>query len=189
MLDLDRRRVGGRRHQVVHERRRQELPVLVVRGVLEQRLAEPLDDAAADLPLDDGRVDHPAAVLDDDVARNAHGTGLAVDLDDADVRRARPPAAGLREHRRGFDGSASQLRDRFIDARGAGFLQQLLAQLRDGRDRGARGHRRGAAPAGAIREERRRARIAVHDRDALQRHAERVGRDLSQRRLVALAVR
>ena len=42
------------RHHVVHERRGDELAVLAVDDLLAEHLAEPLRDAAVDLPLDDG---------------------------------------------------------------------------------------------------------------------------------------
>ena len=49
--------VGGRRHQVLGQRARLEVAVLVVDGLLEQRLGQALDDAAVDLAVDDQRVD------------------------------------------------------------------------------------------------------------------------------------
>ena len=46
-------------------------PALIVLEVLVECVADPLRDAAGDLPLDDHRVDHLAAVLDHDVAHEA----------------------------------------------------------------------------------------------------------------------
>ena len=69
-----------------------------------------------------------------------------------------------------------------------GDVEDALAQrARRVRDRAA-GHRRRPAPARAREAERRDARVAVAHADLLDRHAELVGRDLGQRRLVALAV-
>ena len=68
--DLDRRHLGARREQVVHEARGDELAGLVVGEVLVERAADPLDDAAVDLALDDHRVDDRAAVLDHHVAED-----------------------------------------------------------------------------------------------------------------------
>ena len=72
VVDLDVRDVGRRRQQVVHERAGEELAVVAVRGVLEQHRPDPLRHAAADLALDDRRVDGDAAVLDHDVALDLH---------------------------------------------------------------------------------------------------------------------
>ena len=55
--DLEARHVVRLGHGVVHVGRRQQLAVLVVDAVLEQGLADALDDAAVDLTLDDHRVD------------------------------------------------------------------------------------------------------------------------------------
>ena len=66
--ERDRRHVARRRHEVVGERRRLQVAVRVVHGLLEQRLGEALDHAAVDLALDDQRVDLHAAVVDGDVA-------------------------------------------------------------------------------------------------------------------------
>ena len=68
VMDLEVRDDGRRRHQVVHERRREELAVLVVRCVLEEHRADRLRDATSDLALDDRWVHRQAAVLDDHVA-------------------------------------------------------------------------------------------------------------------------
>ena len=59
--------LARRRQQVVEERRRERVAVGVVAEVLEQHAADPLDDATEDLPFHDLRVDHPSAVLGDDV--------------------------------------------------------------------------------------------------------------------------
>src|SRR5205807_5373896 len=78
-----------RGHQVVGQRRGQQVAVLVVDRLLEQRLGQALHDPAVDLPLDDERVDLVAAVVDGDVVQQVDLPGLLVDLDDADVRAER----------------------------------------------------------------------------------------------------
>src|SRR3546814_5337884 len=78
-LDRDRGDILGPRHGILHEGRRQELAGFrVVDGLLHQRLAQPLADAAADLPFDEPRVDHPADVIDDDVALELDGARVAI---------------------------------------------------------------------------------------------------------------
>jgi len=91
-LDRGHVRVGG--NQVVHQRRRPRLAVGAVRRLLEQHGADPLLDPAADLAVDDLRVDDLAGVLGDDVADHVQLPGHHVDLDRAAVRRLRP--LGLR---------------------------------------------------------------------------------------------
>ena len=83
---------GG--HQVVGERRRAQVAVLVVDGLLEQRLGDALDDAAVHLALDDQRVDLVAAVVDGDVRQQVDRAGLRVDLDHADVGAEREREVG-----------------------------------------------------------------------------------------------
>ena len=50
MVDLDDGHLGGVRHQEVHERRVQQLPMLVVDHPLVQRTPDALGDAAVHLP-------------------------------------------------------------------------------------------------------------------------------------------
>ena len=78
--------------QVVHERARLEVGLVVVDRLLVQHRADALHHAAADLPVDDGGVDELAAVLDRDVAVDVHAPGVEVDLDPAHVGRLRPAA-------------------------------------------------------------------------------------------------
>src|SRR4051794_35300963 len=55
-LDLEERELVGARHAVIHERAAQALSAIgIVDHVLEQRLADPLHDAAMELALDDQR--------------------------------------------------------------------------------------------------------------------------------------
>ena len=53
MRGLDRRHIGRRRNQVVHERRVQELSLLVVHQLLVEGVADAVRHAAVDLPFDD----------------------------------------------------------------------------------------------------------------------------------------
>ena len=63
VADLDVGHLGRHRHEIIGHVAVQELPALVVEAVLEQRRAEPLHDAAADLLVDELRVDDGAAIL------------------------------------------------------------------------------------------------------------------------------
>src|SRR6266851_8194213 len=88
--ELEGAEIVGARHAIILERPGDELTALgVVDQVLQQRLAEPLDDAAVDLPLAQKRVQHVADIVDRAVARERHLAGLAVDLDFADMRARR----------------------------------------------------------------------------------------------------
>ncbi len=49
--------------------------------MLEQRPADPLDDAAPDLLVHEERVEHGAAILDAPVLEERHEARLRVDLD------------------------------------------------------------------------------------------------------------
>ena len=61
---LDHRRVVRARHGVVHERAGQQLAVVVVDRLLQQRLADALHHAAMDLALDQQRIDDGAEIVD-----------------------------------------------------------------------------------------------------------------------------
>ena len=78
----------GLGHRVIHERTRQELPVLVVHAVFHQHLADALHDAAEGLPFEQHVVDHMAAVVDRDVVQDVDHAGVGVDLDLGHVRAA-----------------------------------------------------------------------------------------------------
>ena len=67
VLDLDVGQVARGRHEVVREARGEHLAVVVVEVALVEDGRDALRDAAADLAVDDGRVDQLAAVLDDEV--------------------------------------------------------------------------------------------------------------------------
>ena len=189
-----------------------ELRLLVVDRLLVEHRADALRDPARDLPVDDRGVDELAAVLDRDVSVDVHASGRQVDLDPAHVRRLRPAAFSavvLRLVAQRAPCVRGDVDERHRDRRyplhvdGAFFddeillrcLEQVGGALGDAfaqrarrvRDRAA-GHRRRPAPTGAGQAERRDARVAVADADLLERHAELVGRDLGQRRLVTLTV-
>ena len=60
----DRRHVGRARHRVIHERAGDELPVaVVVDGVLQQRLPDPLREPADELALDERVIEHDAGIV------------------------------------------------------------------------------------------------------------------------------
>ena len=70
---------------VVHERRGQELPLVVDRA-LRERLADPLRQAAVELALDDHRIDHRADIVHRVVRDQLRGAGLRIDFHLADMR-------------------------------------------------------------------------------------------------------
>ena len=53
--------------------------------MLEERLADPLDDAAVNLAFEQKRVDGAAEIVDDGVALDGDDAGMGVDLDLDDV--------------------------------------------------------------------------------------------------------
>ena len=79
-MDFDRRNDVGRGEQVVRQGHRQGLPGIVVAHPFVERRADAMHDAAMDLALDQHRIDHAAAIVDDEVAPEPHLSGLAVDL-------------------------------------------------------------------------------------------------------------
>ena len=89
VVDVEADRVGGRGHQVVDERRRDQRARLVVDRLLPQRLGDALHQPAVHLAGHDQRVDHVADVVDAGVLAHLHLAGLGVDLDRAQVRAVR----------------------------------------------------------------------------------------------------
>jgi hypothetical protein len=87
MADLDRRQFGDAGHQVIGEGDGQGLALRVVWDFLVQRGADALHDAAADLPFDDHRIDHRAAILGDREVDQLDEAGLGIDRDDRAMRR------------------------------------------------------------------------------------------------------
>src|SRR5439155_478640 len=77
MAQLERpRRVGGRRQRVVHQRGREPLTGLVVRQLHVERVGNALHDAAVNLAVDDGRLQHVPAVVRDDPPQDVDGARL-----------------------------------------------------------------------------------------------------------------
>ena len=92
VLDLDPGDVAGRRQQVVHERGRLVVAVLLAGRSLEGHSADALRDSAPDLALDDRGIDDRAAVLGRDIPLDLQDSGLDVHLDDGAVAAAWPPS-------------------------------------------------------------------------------------------------
>ena len=63
-VELEAREVDGARDRVVHERSREQLPVLAVDHFFNHRLADALRQAAVNLPFDDERVDEMSRIVD-----------------------------------------------------------------------------------------------------------------------------
>src|SRR3989440_11733415 len=91
--DLDRRQVVGARDAVILVARRQHLPCAVVGHALVQRLADPLRNAAVNLPRDQHWIHGNADVVDGGVAHHTADAGLRIDLDLADMGAVRPARA------------------------------------------------------------------------------------------------
>src|SRR5580692_9777719 len=93
-VDLERRKIVGARHGVIHVRAGHQLPLVVIDGVLEQRLADALGDAAMDLALDDHRIDHGAEIVDRGPGSDLGIAGFGIDLDLADMAAGREGEIG-----------------------------------------------------------------------------------------------
>ena len=81
MADVDVGHLGRHRHQVIRHVAVEQLALRVVDAVLEQRGADPLHHAAADLLVDELRVDHGAAILDHPMAQQLDEPGLGIDFE------------------------------------------------------------------------------------------------------------
>ena len=90
MADLEGRQVGRCRTQVVHERAREQVPVLVVDDALEQCDAGPVCEVAAHLTVGDQRVEQPSGVVDGRVVEHGDAARRAVDLDDGHIESPSP---------------------------------------------------------------------------------------------------
>src|SRR5262245_14534542 len=82
----ERREVVGPRHAVVHERAGHQLAVRAVDHFLQERLCDALGQPPVHLARDEGRADADAAVIDRHELAHRDLAGLAIDLDDRDVR-------------------------------------------------------------------------------------------------------
>ena len=82
--DRVRDRARGR-HQIVGERAGEEAAVLVVHQLLVKRGADGVGEGAANLPVDQGRIEAAPGVVGGDVAVDRDGPGRTVDLDAAEI--------------------------------------------------------------------------------------------------------
>ncbi len=89
MDHLDRRHVGRDRQQVFAVTGGDRLRLFVEQHVLVQRIADAVHHAAADLAVDQHRVDQPPAIMRHYVAQDPDRAGRAVDLDLADIAAVR----------------------------------------------------------------------------------------------------
>src|SRR4029077_14338950 len=64
VADVDVGHPAGHRHEVIHHGAVEKLALVVIQAVLEHHSANTLHDAAADLLVDQLRIDHGAAILD-----------------------------------------------------------------------------------------------------------------------------
>ena len=123
VADLDVRHLGGHRHQVVGHVAVEQLAARVIEAVLEQRGADALHHAAADLLVDQLRVDDGAAVLDAPVLQQRHRAGVGVDLEparlDAVGEGERPGARHVvaRRHQLGLEAGRQRVGAEIGDAR------------------------------------------------------------------------
>ena len=83
--DPKRWHIGRAEAEVVHEGAREQVAVLVVMHALQQRCAGAVYEAAADLPLDEQRVQQPPRIVNGHVVEDLDHPRLAIDLDDGDV--------------------------------------------------------------------------------------------------------
>src|SRR6185437_1355391 len=74
----------------------------------DERLADPLGDAAMDLTLEEQRVDDDAAVVDGGVALDLDLAGLGIDLELADMAAIGEIGRGRRESSHGFEADAER---------------------------------------------------------------------------------
>ena len=94
MLDCHIGHLGRAWHQVVDQRPRDGVALVVVDVFLEQRDPDALRHAAVNLALDDRRVDHRPAVVDDHIALDLDVAGGLVHGHRGGVRRVRVGDAG-----------------------------------------------------------------------------------------------
>ena len=137
MADLDVRHLGRHRHQVVGHVAVEQLAALVVEAVLEQRAADPLHHAAADLLVDQLRIDHGAAVLHAPVLEQRDEAGVGVDLEiarlDAVGEGERPGARHVvaRRHQLGLEAGRQRVGAEIGDARDLVEADALACRCRD----------------------------------------------------------
>ena len=71
--------------QIVGERHRERIALVVIGKFLEQRAAEPLSEAADDLPFHQRGIDRAPDVVGDAIALDLDAAGVAVDADHRDI--------------------------------------------------------------------------------------------------------
>jgi len=81
MAALDVRHLRRHRHQIVGHVAVEHLPALVIEALLEQRRADALHHAAANLFIDQLRIDDGAAVLDAPMVDELDEAGVGVDFE------------------------------------------------------------------------------------------------------------
>src|SRR6187431_113480 len=75
-LSVEERKVVRARHGIVHERAGQKLPgARIVDAMLQQRLADALNDPAVSLTMNDQWIDGASNIIDRNVARDLNGAG------------------------------------------------------------------------------------------------------------------
>src|SRR5437763_9470842 len=199
------RKIGRDGERVVRERTGKKLALVVVDQVLVQHRAQALHDRAVRLPVQRYGNDDAPDVLDADVVEHLDRAGAWVDRDVRTMGAVAVRALAVREAAFGADaGELAQWhgvavrRPRLIlleahvfraaaePARsfGADAVPQIL---RDEHDGGA-AHHDAARRKGAEAFLHVVGRAVEHAADAIHRHAERVGRDLREDGLEALAV-
>src|SRR3954469_20326515 len=82
MRDLDIGHFAGHGDEVVGHRAVQELRLIVIERLLEERCTDALHDAAAKLLVGEQRVHDASAILDDPVLQELHQAGARVDLEE-----------------------------------------------------------------------------------------------------------
>ena len=107
MIGFDRRNVRGCWQQIVHERCVQQLTLLVVDQLLEERVADAVSDAAVDLSFNQQWIDDRSAVVDDDVLEESDHCGFDIDFDNDRVHAAGRAAAVGAEVRRRLEAGLS----------------------------------------------------------------------------------
>src|SRR5207253_653211 len=129
--DLDLGDLHRRRQQEVHEGRGEGLALVVIDDPLVERPADPLGDTPVNLPLDDARVHHGAAIMLDYVPEDLHAAGVDVDLHEP----GRDPERLVPDLPRG-DPDRVAARDEAAAGEGAGAPVELPSVAGDDRDVG-----------------------------------------------------
>jgi hypothetical protein len=89
MADTNVRHLARQRHEVVHQRTREQVALLVIAAGFEERCADPMKDAAADLLVEQERLDDAAAILEAPVLQKRDDPGVGIDLEVAGLDAVR----------------------------------------------------------------------------------------------------